>query len=131
MAMLAFQKAFDTLNYQILISKLKAMGFNGEAVLWVLSYLTGRVQRVEAAGALSDLSDLTCRVPQGSTLGPLLFLLFINYMEAACTCPVFLYADDSAVLITDKCLETVRTSLGKKLKSVKAAGSTIINYPCI
>lgn len=75
MAMLDLQKAFDTVDHQILLYKLKAVGFNKEALKWIQSYLSGRVQMVDEGGTLPKPKILNCGVPQGSILGPLLFLL--------------------------------------------------------
>lgn len=103
-----------------LLYKLKAIGFNKEALKWIQSYLSGRVQMADVGRMLSGPKTLNCGVPRGSILRPLLFLLYINDMKAACSCPLFLYADDSALLVTGECLETTRISLGKELQKVSS-----------
>ena len=118
MVMLDLQKAFDTVNHQILLYKLKAMGFKREALALIQSYLSDRSQMVETGGVLSEPKNITCGVPQGSIIGPLLFLLYINDMDAACSCPLFLYADDSALLVTGESLEAVSLGLENELKKV-------------
>ena len=70
---LDFQKAFDAVNHEIMLSKLYHYGIRGVAHKWFGSYLNNREQYVEYAGTKSELNDITCGIPQGSILGPLLF----------------------------------------------------------
>jgi hypothetical protein len=79
------------------------------AVKWVTSYLQGRKQMVDVT--LSKPQILNCGVPQGSLLGPPLLILYINYLKSACTCDLFLYADDSTLLVSHKDKNVVEKAL--------------------
>ena len=83
MVTLDLQKAFDTVNHAILLAKMKALGITTDAVNWFQSYLSDRQQIVDVNGILSNAKDVTCGVPQGSILGPLLFFIYVNDMPGA------------------------------------------------
>ncbi len=115
MVLLDLQKAFDTVDHAILCQKLKAMGM--ESVEWFHSYLTGRQQIVSVNGVDSENRGVTCGVPQGSLLGPLLFLCYVNDMEISVNCKLLLYADDSALLVSHKDPQVISQTLSKELQS--------------
>ena len=93
------QKAFDTVNHEILIQKLNHYGVRGTVNKWFLSYLTNRSQSVSILGFESDILPIKHGVPQGSVLGPLLFLIYINDLNnAICYSKVFHFADDTNLL---------------------------------
>ena len=83
------------------------------------SYLEGREQVVDIKGTMSLPLPVNCGVPQGSILGPLLFLLYINDMNAACNCKLFLFADDSALLISGENRMQVEQALSSELTKIR------------
>ena len=96
-------KAFDTIDHNILLNKLFAYGFRGVTHSWIKSYLENRVQYVHYNGMSSYRLSCNVGVPQGSILGPLLFLLYINNIHSASEVPDFiLFADDTTILFQDK-----------------------------
>ena len=119
MVLLDLQKAFDTVNHDILLSKMNALGVNVNSVGWFRSYLSGRKQVVDVSGTMSSECNITCGVPQGSILGPLLFLIYVNDMPAAVKCKLMLYADDSALLVSGKVVSEIETVLSAELAAVQ------------
>ena len=100
---LDFSKAFDTVNHDILLRKLYAYGIRGVAHDWLKSYLSCRAQYVVFRGIESTKRAVTCGVPQGSILGPLLFLLYINDMASVSTILYpMLFADDTNVFLSGR-----------------------------
>ena len=93
---LDFRKAFDSVNHKILLKKLNKYGVRGIALKWFESYLTERRQYVSLNGKSSETQTISCGVPQGSILGPLLFLIFINdFPKCSSFFKFTLFADDS------------------------------------
>ena len=92
------QKAFDSVNYNILLKKLEHYGIRGDALSWLTSYLSHRNQFVSVNGTSLPTSSITCGVPQGSFLGPLLFLVYIKDLPCSSKkLNVFLFADDTNI----------------------------------
>ena len=96
-----FKKAFDTINHKILLNKLKRLGFHQNAIKWFQNYLTNRTQRTFANKLISSELPIICGVPQGSILGPLMFLIYINDLT---TCikhsQCRLFADDTVLYVS-------------------------------
>ena len=100
------QKAFDTVDHEILLSKLDYYSIQGISNNWVKSYLSNREQFVSINGYDSELAEINCGVPQGSVLGPLLFLLYINDLNQAIKfCKVHHFADDTNLLYLGKSIK--------------------------
>ena len=114
MLLLDVQKAFDSVNHEILCHKLEAMGIKSA---WFKSYLSNRRQLVQVDGIQSDLMQLSCGVPQGSLLGPLLYLIYSNDMVTSVKNLLLLYADDSVIISADKNPDVVARDLGLDLDS--------------
>ena len=111
------EKAFYTVNHDILLSKLDHYGINSNANNWIRSYLSNRNQNVSLNGATSDNKPITCGVPQGSILGPLLFLLYINDLNLALSnCSVFHFADDTNLLFSNKNPDILHKNINAELK---------------
>ena len=90
MVVIDLQKAFDTVSHKILLTKLRALGLDQVAIKWFTSYLEDRQQIVQVGDTHSDSCSIKCGVPQGSILGPLLFLIYVNDMRAAVNCKLLL-----------------------------------------
>ena len=98
---LDFKKAFETVNHDILLSRLLNFNFSPEAIMWFKSYLKNRKQCVRVINATSEYRDYNIGVPQGSILGPLLFSMYVNDLPNVCPPDVMcqMYADDVVLYV--------------------------------
>ena len=118
--MLDFSAAFDLVDHNLLLAKLKCYNFSDTAVGWICSYLSGRTSTVYINGSYSNLIEMECGVPQGSCLVPLLFSLFINDLPfALMTADITLYADDSTPFEAAETASIVSVSLQNDLFNVE------------
>ena len=114
-----FSKAFDTLSHDILLSKLHYYGFRGIVYDWFASYLSNRQQRVDFKGSISPVETINTGIPQGSVLGPLLFILYINdLINASKIFDVVLYADDATLLYSDSCINNLFNVVNNELNNI-------------
>ena len=116
--MVDFRKAFDLLDHNILLQKLKLYKCDERSLSWFNSYLSNRTQRVPMNNKCSDSEHISFGVPQGYILGPLLFLIFINDLPLAlkyAVTSIDLYADDTTVYDIQSSMETLQQNLQNSL----------------
>ena len=105
-------KVFDTISHVSITNKLPSYGLCGTSQQWITSYLFARTQCVPYKGTLSSPSYIYCGVPQGSIIGPLLFLLHFNdSVECLLTCNMLMYADDMVIYVSDSNINSIRSNL--------------------
>ena len=113
------RKAFDTVNHEILLSKLEHYGIRDSMLNWFRSYLTDCKQFVTINGNSSELLNNNCGVPQGSVLGPLLFLLYINDLpNISRVLNFYLFADDTNIYYESKSLIDLERTINKELRKL-------------
>ena len=114
-----FRKAFDTVEHNILLQKLYHYGIRGNALQWFNSYLSNRYQYVNYNNTSSDMKLITCGVPQGSILGPLLFLLYINDISSVSSILFsILFADDTTLFYSSKNLQELSDVINNELSKM-------------
>ena len=116
---LDFSKAFDTVNHQILLNKMYKYGIRGIAFKWMESYLSNRRQFVLFKDVKSEYATVTCVMPQGSIMGPLLFLLYVNDIaNVSMSLLPILFADDTNVFLTGNNIDQMIEIMNGELNNV-------------
>ena len=112
-------KAFDTISHSVLLNKLQSYGIDGNELEWLTDYLFERKQIVDIQNAYSDEKPLLTGVPQGSILGPLLFIIFLNDLaETLNHSKIIKYADDTVVYFSEKNVEIIQEKLNEDLENI-------------
>ena len=125
------KKAFDTCNHEILLSKLKKYAIDGCELEWFRSYLTNRKQFVTIFNYSSPLLDISLGVPQGSILGPLLFILYINDLPLSSKLLALLFADDTTLVYTHDDIKTLVEIVNTEFRKVcEFFRITVIEWFC-
>ena len=117
-------KAFDRVWHPGLLHKLAAIGVSGPVYNWFVSYLSNRSQKVVIGGSESSEQTTNAGVPQGSILGPLLFLIFINDIVNSVQNPMFLFADDSSLMSTYSDITATTNSINNDLNQLSQWAQT-------
>ena len=114
MILIDLQKAFDTVNHNILLKKMEFIGFSEETTKWFKSCLSNRKFKVHVKNTFSEPGILLFGVPQGSILGPLLFLSYMDDMAQAVDCELLLYGDDTCLIFQHKDIAAeIKSALNK------------------
>ena len=113
------KKAFDTIDNEIILRKLSYFGADQATIKWFQSYLSDRTQRCNVNGSLSTTSTVTCGVPQGSILDPLLFLMYINDLPNCLRdAAPRMFADDTNITLSAKTVADLKLAVTSELNNL-------------
>ena len=104
-----FSKAFDVVNHTILLQKLSCLGISGTLLQWIQNFLVQRTMSVSVSGITSSHRPITSGVPQGSVLGPLLFIIYVNHLPSYIKCECKIFADDLKIYLPIRSLSAYLT----------------------
>ncbi|KAL7630974.1 UNVERIFIED_CONTAM: hypothetical protein RMT77_018738 [Armadillidium vulgare] len=116
--LLDFSKAFDVVPHNLLLQKLNRLGVSKDSINWFQSYLSGRTQYVKLGDVSSSLAPISQGVPHGSILGPLFFNMYTNDFQNCHDSLHSQYADDTAILIIDRNIDTLNTKVNNVLENI-------------
>ena len=118
MILIELEKAFDTTNHDILLKKLSIIGFSDHTVKCFQSYLSNRKFTVNLENSFSEVSNISCSVPHGSIIDPLLCLIYVNDMPMAVKFNLFLYADDACLVFQSKNVDDIEKQLNEDFANI-------------
>ncbi len=132
MVLADYSKAFDTVNFRSVITKMHSMGFSKNFLHWILAYLTKRQQFVQIDDKFSEKLETRFGVPQGSILGPLIFNIYVSDLQGKVQCHCYQYADDTTLLQhsrpneLDKCVQEMNQTI-QRLNDYSADSNLALN----
>ena len=106
-------KAFDTVDHKILLKKLSFYGIKNNNLKWFMSYLSNKKQYISTENGNTKMEHIFCGIPQGSILGPLLFLIFVNDLSNATLLDLIMFADDTNLFYSNKDIKTMYEFVNK------------------
>ena len=118
MILIDLQKAFGTIDHKILIEKMKCIDFSNDITKWFECYLFQIMYSVHVENSFSDKALIIFGIPQGSILGPLLFLLYVNDMVHAVNCDLLLYADGARLIFQHKGINITEQQLNRNFSNI-------------